>query len=309
MKTFALLAALLVAAPAFAEDGAADEYAKALDKENTDRDVNGAMEMYKSIVKKHKDEEEIAGKAQYRIGECWEKLGVAAEAKQAYETLIRDFPGQTALVDKAKERLGALAGAPVQESAEDRVKKKLEKTRIDLDFTDTALSDVLDFVRDFTHINCFIDPADEIASKKITFAVKDLPLNKVLDLLAETSHLSYLNWKGTLVWASADRIAEFKKLAPVEADANAPEDDRKIDRSIKALRISLNFVDTPLEETMSFIREVTQLNILLDEDCLHVKVNLKVDDMPLGDVLSLLEFTNWLRFTIKNGAIVVKERK
>ena len=59
MKSFALTAALLAALfvlPARADDGAAEDYQKALDKENTDRDLNGAMEIYRSILKKHRDE-------------------------------------------------------------------------------------------------------------------------------------------------------------------------------------------------------------------------------------------------------------
>ena len=70
------------------------------------------MEIYKGIVKRHKDEEEIAAKAQYRIAECWEKLGVERDAREAYEALVRDFPSQTALVDKAKVA-SSMKGNPI----------------------------------------------------------------------------------------------------------------------------------------------------------------------------------------------------
>ncbi|MCE9581967.1 MAG: tetratricopeptide repeat protein [Planctomycetes bacterium] len=307
MKTLALLAALLVSASAFAEDGAAEDYARALDRENTDRDLNGALEIYKSIVKKHRDEEEIAAKAQYRMGECWEKLGVTADAKQAYEELIRDFPGQANLVDKAKERLGAISGAPAAVTPEERTRKILEKTRIDLDFNDSAITDVLDFISSFAHVPCLVDPqAGELATKQITFAVKDLPLSKVIDLLAETSHFACVNWNGILVWTTPERAALLKQMPTIAAENGAPADDAKVERAINSIRISLNFSETPLAESLSFIREVSDLNVVLDEKCPNSNVSLRIEDTRLGDVLSLLAFMNKLEIFIKNGALVVK---
>lgn len=307
MKTLALFAALLVSVPAFAEDGAAEDYARALDKENTDRDVNGAMEIYRSILKKHKDEDEVSAKAQYRIGECWEKLGVQADARQAYEDLIRDFPGQAALVDKAKERLAAMAGEPVPATAEERTKKKLTTTRIDLDFTDTSLTDILDFIGQFAGISCLLDPkAKDLNAKQISFSIKDLPLNKVLDLLAETCHASWINWNGTLIWSTADRITALKQWPSLAADAGAEEDDQKVERSLRSIKVSLNFTETPIETTFSFIREVSQLNFVLDQSCPDSKISLRIEDAVLIDVLTLVGFMNDLDIHIKNGAVLVK---
>ncbi|KAF0242940.1 MAG: hypothetical protein FD180_3640 [Planctomycetota bacterium] len=306
MKTLALLAALLTL-PAFAEDGAAEDYQKALDKENTDRDLNAAMEIYKSILKKHKDEEEIAAKAQFRLGECWEKLGVAREAKEAYETLVREFPSQVALVDKAKERLAAMAGAPVQKNPEEIVARKLESTKIDLDFTDSTMYDILDFIQEFARVNVIIDPAaNELAEKKFTFAVKDLALNKVLALLADTAHMSFANRHGVLIWTTPDRLAALQQITAIDVADDAAEDDKKVSRSIGAIKISLNFTETPIDETMSFIREVTQLNVIVDESCNQKTVSLKIDEASLRDALELIAFSAGLDIRISNGAIVVK---
>lgn len=312
MRPLALSAALLAALvvlPARAEDDAAGEYARALDKENTDRDINGAMEIYKGIVKRHKDEEEIAAKAQFRIAECWEKLGVQRDAKEAYEALVRDFPSQTALVDKAKERLAALGGAPVEKKPEDILARKLETTKIDLDFTDSTLPDILDFVSEFAHIACVIDPAaQEAASKQITFAVKDLALGKILSLLAETSHTAFVNRNGILVWTTPARANEVKQLPRIEVAENAADDDKKVARAIEAIRISLNLSETPLPEAMSFIREVTQLNVVLDQGLEERTVSLRLDEACLRDVFELLGFLNKLDIRIQDGALLVKAK-
>ncbi|MCC6738965.1 MAG: tetratricopeptide repeat protein [Planctomycetia bacterium] len=304
----ALLAALLVL-PARAEDTAADEYARALDKENTDRDINGAMEIYKGIVKRHKDEEEIAAKAQYRIAECWEKLGVERDAREAYEALVRDFPSQTALVDKAKERLAAMGGKPVEKKPEDVVARKLETLKIDLDFTDSTLPDILDFVSEFALIPCVLDPAaEEAASKQLTFSVQDLALGNVLNLLAETSHTAFVNRNGILVWTTPARANDVKQLPRLEIGENAPDEDRKVARSIEAIRISLNLSETPLPEAMSFIREVTQLNVVLDQGLEGKKVSLKLDEACLRDVFELVGFLNKLDIRIQDGAVLLKAK-
>jgi hypothetical protein len=312
MKPLALTAALLAALfalPARAEDSAAEDYQKALDKENTDRDLNGAMEIYKSILKKHKDEEEIAAKALFRLAECWEKQAVPREAREAYESLIKDFPGQTALVDKAKEKLAAMAGVAVEKNPEEIVARKLETTKIDLDFTDSSLFDILDFVQEFARINIMVDPAAaEMADKKFTFTVKDLALNKVLALLAEQAHMSFVNRKGVLVWTTPDRLQALQQNPAITVAADAPEDDQKVLKSIESIRISLNFTQTPIDETMSFIREVTQLNVVVDDSCKQKSVTFRIDELSLQDALELIAFNAGVSITIADGVIKVKSK-
>lgn len=312
MKPLALSAALLAALlvlPARAGDTAADEYAKALDKENTERDLNGAMEIYKGIVKRHKDEEEIAAKAQFRIAECWEKLGVQRDAKEAYEAVVRDFPAQAALVEKAKERLAAMAGGTVEKNPEEIVARKLEKTRLDLDFVDSTLPDILDFVSEFAQVPCVIDPAaEELASKALSFAVKDLPLGKVLNLLAETSHMAFVNRGGILVWTTPARANDVRQLPRLEVGDNAPDEDKKVARAIEAIRISLNLSETPLPEAMSFVREVTQLNVVLDQGLEEKKVSLKLNEVCLRDVFELIGFLGKLDIRIQDGVVLVKAK-
>lgn len=50
---------------------------------------------------------EKKGDAQYMIGQCYERTGKKAEAKQAYEKVVKDYPTSD-VVKKAKEHLGRL---------------------------------------------------------------------------------------------------------------------------------------------------------------------------------------------------------
>jgi Tol biopolymer transport system component len=81
----------------------------AIEKEEVDGDLQGAIDMYKQIVVKHGDNRAIAAKAQLRIGLCYEKLGreQAGLAQKAFETVVKDYPDQTEAVNLAKQKLNA----------------------------------------------------------------------------------------------------------------------------------------------------------------------------------------------------------
>lgn len=52
-------------------------------------------------------ETEKKGDAQFMIGQCYERTSKKAEAKQAYEKVVKDYPTSN-VVEKAKARLGKL---------------------------------------------------------------------------------------------------------------------------------------------------------------------------------------------------------
>jgi Tol biopolymer transport system component len=83
----------------------------AIEKEEVDGNLQGAIDMYKQIVVKHGDNRAIAAKAQLRIGLCYEKLGreQAGRAQKAFEKVIESYPDQTEAVNLAKEKLTLLS--------------------------------------------------------------------------------------------------------------------------------------------------------------------------------------------------------
>ena len=83
----------------------------AIEKEEVDGDLQGAIDLYKQIVAKHSDNRPIAAKALVRLGGCYEKLGneQAGLAQKAFETVVKDYPDQTEAVNLAKEKLTLLS--------------------------------------------------------------------------------------------------------------------------------------------------------------------------------------------------------
>jgi Tol biopolymer transport system component len=110
----ATLAAVLVMAGigggAWAQNPDRNEVAlhAAMKKETVDGDLKGAIEAYKKLAQSR--DHAIAAKALVRMGECYEKLG-DAEARKAYERVVRDFGDQKDLAERARTRLAALERA------------------------------------------------------------------------------------------------------------------------------------------------------------------------------------------------------
>lgn len=79
----------------------------AIEKEEVDGDLQGAITLYEQILKQFPESREIAGKAQLHIGLCYEKLG-KTEAIKAYELVLEKYSGQKELVAVARARLAVL---------------------------------------------------------------------------------------------------------------------------------------------------------------------------------------------------------
>lgn len=79
----------------------------AIEKEEVEGDLQGAIDLYKEIIVKYGGNRAIAAKAQLRIGMCCEKLGLS-EAQNAYQKVVENYPDQAEEVKMAKEKLSIL---------------------------------------------------------------------------------------------------------------------------------------------------------------------------------------------------------
>jgi Tol biopolymer transport system component len=105
----ALWLALVPAATAQSQDRAEVALKAAIDKEVVDGDLKGAIELYKKIAAQPGAGRATVATALLRMGQCHEKLG-SAEARTAYQRVVRDFADQAEIVAQARVRLAALGG-------------------------------------------------------------------------------------------------------------------------------------------------------------------------------------------------------
>ncbi len=92
----------------------------ALEKEEVDGDLQGAIDLLSKIITEYGDHRAVAAKAQLHIGLCYEKLGLK-EAQKAFQNVIDKYPEQSESVKMAREKLSTLL------KAKDIVEKKSEK--------------------------------------------------------------------------------------------------------------------------------------------------------------------------------------
>jgi len=81
----------------------------AIKTETVDGNLNSAIEQYKKIVALPGAGRATVATALLRMGQCHEKLG-NAEARTAYERVVRDFADQAEIVAQARVRLAVLGG-------------------------------------------------------------------------------------------------------------------------------------------------------------------------------------------------------
>ncbi|MBI5369370.1 MAG: hypothetical protein HZA54_20210 [Planctomycetes bacterium] len=121
--------------------------------------------------------------------------------------------------DQIKERKAT--GTFTENVADDAelagIKSKLDTLKIDLDFTDANLFDIIEFIREFARINIEIHPdvkKEGIADKKITFQMKELVLRSVLKLLLRQYGLDY-TFEDKVLVITRPELAEGKPVLEV----------------------------------------------------------------------------------------------
>jgi Tol biopolymer transport system component len=80
---------------------------KAIHKETVEGKLEEAIQIYKEVYTTSKNNRGLAARALVQMGQCYEKLG-NAEARKAYEQVIKDFADQEEQAQAARTKLAAL---------------------------------------------------------------------------------------------------------------------------------------------------------------------------------------------------------
>jgi Tol biopolymer transport system component len=94
----------------------------AIEKEEVDGDLTGAIALYRQIIEKHGNNASVAARALYRLGWCHERLG-NQDARNAYRRIIDEYPGQKEQVTQARARLAELDAMAVNTSRKPTFRK------------------------------------------------------------------------------------------------------------------------------------------------------------------------------------------
>jgi Tol biopolymer transport system component len=94
-----------------APTSAGAQFEAAIKKEVVDGDLKTAIEMYRKLAQA--SDRGVAAKALMRMGQCYETLG-DAQARKAYEQVVREFGDQAEVVAEARTKLAALARVAIE---------------------------------------------------------------------------------------------------------------------------------------------------------------------------------------------------
>ncbi len=86
-------------------------FQEALYQEETEGDLDKAMDLYKQVIEQAADVERVAARAVYQLGLCHLKKGEKEQAATYFRQVVRQYPKQAAVNSKAQKQLNKIAPA------------------------------------------------------------------------------------------------------------------------------------------------------------------------------------------------------
>ncbi|NUN47481.1 MAG: hypothetical protein HUU15_01460 [Candidatus Brocadiae bacterium] len=142
----------------------------------------------------------------------WKWQMQAIDEKTIGQARVVEFPDQEIWVDDISKRIprGIQRQEEKASESERRTIAAMTSIRISLNFTETALPEVVSFMQEVTQLNIMIDrrAIDDPESKTVTFRVDELAFDQALDLILKMSDLAYRVDEGVIVITSKEAIAK-----------------------------------------------------------------------------------------------------
>ena len=104
-RLLAAVVGIMLVAGSAAAQSVSDLLQKAIYAEETAGDLDAAIKLYRQVLATSTQTRALAAQAQYRVGTCLLRKGDQTGARQAFETLIKEYPEQKELVAKAREAM------------------------------------------------------------------------------------------------------------------------------------------------------------------------------------------------------------
>ena len=117
MKTTLALAILMLSSGAAAQEKMADQLRKAVVEEESNQNLDKAIQAYQSILAQFKEERQTAATALLHLADCYRKQGKKDQAITAYRQLLQEFPDQEKLTAAGRNYLAKTYGVSQSNSS------------------------------------------------------------------------------------------------------------------------------------------------------------------------------------------------
>ncbi|MEK7867370.1 MAG: SUMF1/EgtB/PvdO family nonheme iron enzyme, partial [Planctomycetota bacterium] len=245
-------------------------------------------------------------------------LAAAARAEEASEEKLLAVE---MAADEAERARALRAREELAKSDEDvaAICRVLDNTKIDLDFTDASLEDIIGFIREYARINIEIDQKvreEGLAEKKITFQQREGVLHEVLDQLVRLYDLDYTyDHKVLLILlpqpCDLRSLADYDcpsgfQLAPIEGVESAAADE-EIRRRMRDTKISLSFTDATFSQVLLFLTVYARIPFVVEAGSVDAvagkRVSFRVDELPFEQAFDLIMKMLDLGYFIQAGQV------
>lgn len=183
--------------------------------------------------------------------------------------------------------------------------QQLDTRRIDLQFTDTPIDDVIGFLRDFAKINIVLDPLVERGALQ-TLNLKNATHREVLDMICLVMELDFDVRYGVLflskplrLWSTDPKVG----LPAANSLAAGP-----VAEKLRAIRITIEMEGMPLNAIADYLQEISGIPVK-SEGLPERTLALKVSDLPLHHALELLSLPYGWDARVDGGSVVIFARK
>jgi len=323
MKRLCLIlaaAAILFPGTLWAQDGEAQSrFEKGYFKENAERDLEGAIREYRSVLSQYGAAKKVAARALLRMGICFEKLGQRGDATGCFRKVIADFPDIKNVVadaHKAMKRLGSSKGASSSAglTIANPLSRALEKL-VTLDFMDTPLGQVLSFLREMTGVNMVLDP-NVLAAKSedelmVQLKVDDIPVRQALSLILSMRGLSWAFLHGALYISFPENLGEYKAQTWEEVYDPEGSDLQRIQKLLSTRRIHLDLEDAPFADALVRFPKAAGIPFTLAPAAAAelasqgTALTLKLEGLTLRNGINILARFNDLVVRIEKGGVIL----
>ncbi|GEM_PF-3699391 len=185
--------------------------------------------------------------------------------------------------------------------------RKFGALLVSVDFTDTPLADVAEFLSDYTGHGFHCGP--EAREVRVTLKVEDLALVDVIDLLVRAAGVTTSFRFGSVVFATPGDVerasqARFTIDPPTEGDPAWLVEARS---RLRTQRLTVDFSGTPLGDAVMYLREVTGLGfvVLTETSSAEILVNLKMSEVPVERIIAAICADAGIAAHVRWGAVVI----
>lgn len=214
------------------------------------------------------------------------------------------------------------AGAATQpaQSPAERIVEKLKKP-VTLDFTDSALADVVDFLRDFTGENVVLDrlALEEqgiTPDTPITLKLAGVSLKTALSLILEQIKLAWII-RDEVLFITTEEQAVARPAGAIGPEAVAVDVRKRREIEAKLRQpVTFDFTESALSDVVAFLRDFSGVNVVLDQPALEEEgisgdttINLKLTHVTLSSALNLLFDQLALTWLIRDEVLFVTTRE